>query len=407
MTVAARPVRVLMVLDHTFPPDARVENEAVALIEAGFEVGLLAIAPDTRPRRERYKGMHLFRDPLGRQARDKLRGLVGATSWYDWYLDRRIRQVYRDWPFQVLHLHDLYLFGGGLRARRRLGVPVVGDLHENYVAALQHYAWSTRFPGKLFVNIPQWERKERAWVNAVDALIVVIEEAAARNRALGVPDERITIVSNTVNRAEFDHFETEPALIEDLQQRFTLTYTGGFDAHRGIETAIQAMPHIRRHRPDARLVLVGAGRTHAELESLTRDLGLEDHVQFEGWQPQARLKSYILGSSVCLVPHHKTPHTDATIPHKLFHYMYLKRPVIVSNCLPLERIVTETGAGLVFESSNPEALAQAVLQLAETPEEALAMGEKGHQAVMERYNWRETATALVRLYEGLAVTSRA
>ena len=38
-------MRILMVLDHPYPSDIRVENEARTLLEAGHDVGLLQIAP--------------------------------------------------------------------------------------------------------------------------------------------------------------------------------------------------------------------------------------------------------------------------------------------------------------------------------------------------------------------------
>lgn len=395
------PFRILMVLDHAFPPDVRVENEALSLIEAGFEVGLLAIGPDDRPEREMHRGIRLFRDRLSAQVRNKLRGLAGTMPLLSWYLDRRIRQIHQEFPFDALHMHDLYLFGGGLRAGKKLGVPVVGDLHENWVEALKHYAWSTRFPGKLVVSIPRWERVERQWVNAVDRLIVVIEEARERNLRLGVDPEKIIVVPNTIKRAEFESYAVEPELVDAIRSDLTITYTGGFDVHRGLVSVLDAMPLVLDQVPGARLVLVGDGRIRGELEAQAEQLGIAEHVRFEGWQPQARLKSYILGSDVCLVPHLKTVHTDATIPHKLFHYMYLERPVVVSNCRPLERIVREVDAGLVYPAGEAAPLAQAILTLAAEPDQAEAMAQRGRAAVLDRYHWEATARHLVEMYDGL------
>ena len=89
----ASPFRILMLLDHAFPPDIRVENEALSLIEAGFEVGLLAIGPDDRPARETYRGIRLFRDKISAQARNKMRGLAGTVPLLSWYLARKIGHV--------------------------------------------------------------------------------------------------------------------------------------------------------------------------------------------------------------------------------------------------------------------------------------------------------------------------
>ncbi|WP_457653654.1 glycosyltransferase family 4 protein [Rhodocaloribacter sp.] len=394
-------MHILMVLDHPFPPDVRVENEAASLVEAGFEVTVLALAPDDRPREVWHKGFRIVRDRVPEQIRNKMRGLAGTIPALTWYVSHRLRRLHRTLPFDAIHVHDLYLFGGGLRAGRKLGVPVVGDLHENWVEALRHYAWSSRAPGKWVVSIPRWERLERKWVNAVDRLVVVVEEAAGRNVALGVPRERITVVPNTIKIDVFEAFGTDEALVEDLRSAWTITYTGGFDVHRGLASVIEAMPRVFAAVPEARLVLVGEGRIRPELEALAERLGVAGRVRFEGWQPQARLKSYILGSAACLVPHLRTPHTDATIPHKLFHYMYFGRPVVVSDCRPLARIVRETGAGPVYPAGDPKALGEALVALAEDPERAAAMGARGREAVLDRYHWDATVRGLIELYRTL------
>ncbi len=394
-------MHILMVLDHAFPPDVRVENEAHSLVRAGFEVTVLAIGPDDRPPRDEMDGVRIVRDRLPASVRNKLRGLAGTVPLLTGYVAHRIEQLHRTFRFDALHMHDLYLFGGGLRAGRRLGLPVVGDLHENWVEALRHYAWSTRFPGKWVVSLPRWERLERAWVNAVDRLVVVIEEAAERNRALGVPPERITVVPNTIRREDFDRYPEEPDLIASLRSPLTITYTGGFDVHRGLASVIEAMPAVLERVPGARLVLVGDGRIRSELEQQARRLGIDDAVVFAGWQPQARLKSYILGSDVGLVPHLRTVHTDATIPHKLFHYMYLARPVVVSDCRPLARIVEATGAGWVYPAGDAAALARTLIEVASAPERAAACGRRGRAAVLERYHWEATVQGLIDLYREL------
>ncbi len=392
------PFHILMVLDHAYPPDVRVENEARSLIEAGFAVSLLALAPDDRPEVGDHEGTTVYRDKLPKKLRNVMRGLVSTLPAMDLYLDRRIRQLHARHPFDAVHAHDLYLVGAALRAGRKLGVPVVADLHENWVEGLKHYAWSSRYPGRLAVSIPRWERTERRWVHAADRLVSIIEEQAARYAAMGVPRERIVVTPNTIRMEMFQGVELDEALIERHRSPLTLVYTGGIDAHRGLDTAIDAMPLILRGEPAARLVVVGDGRIRPELEARAAALGLGDAARFEGWQPQPRLKSYIAAADLCLVPHHKTVNTDAGIPHKLFHYMFMSRPVLVTNCRPLERIVEAERAGLVFPSGDAGALAAAALRLAADPAGREAMGERGHQAVLERYHWEATVQGLIEMY---------
>ena len=105
--------------------------------------------------------------------------------------------------------------------------------------------------------------------------------------------------------------------MQRVRSPFTVTYTGGFDAHRGLETVLEAMPVLTRLIPGIRLVLVGGGRTEPDLRVLAQRLGVQESVWFAGWQSPDLLKSFIVGSDVCIVPHLRTPHTDATLPRLL------------------------------------------------------------------------------------------
>ena len=96
-------------------------------------------------------------------------------------------------------MHDLPLVGEAVRAGRELGIPVIADLHENYPAGLQ--VWYENWLKKRTIyDLERWSRYERAMLEAVDAIIVVIEESRDRLVGLGVPREKIFVVPNTASR---------------------------------------------------------------------------------------------------------------------------------------------------------------------------------------------------------------
>ena len=109
----------------------------------------------------------------------------------------------------------------------------------------------------------------------------------------------------------------------------------------------------------------------------------------------------MLEADVGLVPHVKNAHTDATVPHKLFQYMWRRLPVIVSNCAPLERIVREADCGLVYPSGDSQALARCLTEMHGRGDRVDSMGEAGHNAVAQKYNWDKAGEALLEVYRGL------
>jgi glycosyltransferase involved in cell wall biosynthesis len=396
-------VRIGMLLDKPFPPDPRVANEARSLVAAGHEVFVFCLDLKGTPARETLDGVEIVRHPMSRGFWKKAGALILTVPAYRLWFRARLPGFLRDFRIEALHVHDLPLVGEGLRAAGAARIPLVADLHENYPAAVRLYAWARRWPARWLVSATAWDAYERRVLPRADRIVVVIEEARQRllDSGLGLDARRIAVVANTVHVQEFEGFPPDPALERRLAAGFPVLYLGTFDRHRGLEAALDAVALARAEIPDLRLVLVGTGSIEGELRRRARELGIADRVDFEGWQPFARFPAYVRGSRVCLIPHLKSPHTDTTIPHKLFHYMLLERPVVATDCAPIERIVRETGAGRIYPSGDAAALARTLVELRDA-ERRRALGEAGRRAVLERYRWDLTARELVALYAGLA-----
>ena len=132
------------------------------------------------------------------------------------------------------------------------------------------------------------------------------------------------------------------------------------------------------------------------------ELGISQHVSFEGWQDVSLFPSYISVASVCVSPIHRNLHHDTTFANKIFQYMAMGKPLVVSDCPPQVRVVEEAQCGLVHEGGNAEGLASQIIAIFEEPSQAMGMGENGKTAVLDKYNWPKTSAGLIDYYEGLA-----
>jgi len=393
-------MKIGMVLDNEFTGDLRVENEITALQKAGFQVFLLCLNFGSKKNYEEFNGAKIFRIPINLKIKKKLAGLNNTLfNFYPLFWAYHIKRFAKQNKIEILHVHDLWLLNGALKANKELFLPLVADLHENFVAALEQYNYVNVFPNKYLISKKRWAKSEKEWCAKADALITVIDEAVERYVQLGIPEEKIYVVPNYVNLNNFTSGTINNAIVEKYSKYFTLIYTGGFDAHRGLETVIEAGAILKKKIPDLKIVLVGSGSNFKSLKKLARKLNSGNVISFEGWQHVSELPSYIQAAEAGLIPHLKTVHTDNTIPHKLFQYMIFSKPVVASNCNPLKRIVTETNAGKIFESGNPKELAQQVMELYLNPGERKAMGKRGKAAVLSKYNWEKASENLIALYE--------
>lgn len=395
---------ILMLLaGRDFPPDIRVEKEVRSLTAAGHDVVLACDRRTARPERDCWNGATVVRVPVpGRAARPWVRTrelmLHDSPRW-----KAAATNLVEEFSAGAIHVHDLPMLGTALAVGRAKGIPVVVDFHENYPAMV-------RIPGRsdrrglggtvlpLLHRLVGWERFEKRCAVEADHVIVVVEEAKERLIRLGVPEERISVVGNTVDRARFGEIAPDEDILGSYDGDFVVSYIGGFTGtHRGLETVVDAMVHVVPAIPNVRLLLVGDGANRSELERRAARLGVDHRITFTGWQPFEVVPSYIARSAVCLVPHASFDHTESTIPHKLFQYMWMKRPVVVSSCRPLKRIVEETGAGLVFEAGDADALARCITSLADDDLRE-RLGRAGRDATESRYNWDVTKETLLGVY---------
>jgi len=396
-------MRIGMMMKWKVPPmNVRVSNEAGTLAADGHEVHFLVERRRGERAEETVGAVRVVRGVEMSRPREVLHRYTFNFTFRDPLWARAIDRFVRERGIEALHVNDLPLMKEAVRAGRRLQLPVVADLHENYPAGLQ--VWYTNpLKKRTIYSYERWFRYEREILRDVDAVIVVIEEARERIAALGVPREKILVVPNTVP-AETEAVSIDERVVGRYRGRFVVSYIGGFAPHRGLEAAIRALPLLRDAVPELLLVLVGGGNDayRRRLEELAHGLGCADLVEWTGWKRQDEIWSYIEASDVCLVPHARNPHTDTTIPNKIFQYLMRERPVIVSDCPPLRRIAEDTGGGLVFDWRRPEELAARVLELYRDPARRRAMAEAGRRAVLDRYTWERTAAPLVDLYRTLS-----
>ncbi len=399
-------MRIGMILDNEFTGDLRVENEVATLQNDGHQVFVLCFNHGSKKNSEEFSGAKIIRIPLSLFVKNKLRGLNNTVfNIYPIFWAIQIRKFILQNKIEALHVHDLWMLESAFRGNENFNLPIISDLHENFVHALNHYKYANTFPGNILISKKRWKQSEIDWTKKATHIITVIEEAVERYKSLGIANDKISVVANYVNLESFLASPIDEAIVSKYKDDFTITYVGGFDIHRGLESTIRAIPKIIEIIKNVRLVLVGGGSNLEALKELSKELNVEEHISFEGWQPHEKLSSYIKACDLSLIPHLKSVHTDNTIPHKLFQYMIFEKPVVATNCNPLKRILDETKAGAVYESGNESDLAKKIIKLYQNPDLRNTMGAKGKEAVLSKYNWNKTSNELVSLYSTIELKS--
>ena len=390
--------KILMLLESKFPPDVRVENEMEALTQAGFEVHLACYRRPGEPETEVT--------PLGTIHRETIpvwryKSSVGALKFpfYFAHWRRRVARLFAAGKFDAVHVHDLPLARVGLEAGLRYGARFVLDLHEIWPALLQVSAHTHTLAGRLLSSDRQWRAYERRMTAQADRVVVVVEESKARLTGFGVDPDKITVVSNTLNINSFDLNDAcAEAPVPGTPLR--MLYVGGVTAHRGLQDVLDAIRLLKDRGVPVVFDLVGDGAYLPQLRAQAARLGITEEVNFHGFRRYTEIAGLYRQAQVAVIPHVKSEHTDHTVPHKIFQYMYARTPMLVSSCNPLVRIVEETESGLSYTSGDARSLCEGLLQLSGA-ETWRRLTLHGREAVEQRYNWQRDGARLVAMYHQL------
>ena len=217
-----------------------------------------------------------------------------------------------------------------------------------------------------------------------------------------VAEKKISIVENGVEVDLFRPDDKAGAIRKSLglENRFLICYIGTMGMAHGLETLLAAADELRKSLPNALFLLIGEGAEKERIAKLAQDRKLEN-VRFIDQQPRTKIPAYISAADVCLVMLKKSELFKTVIPTKLLEYMACERPVVVAVDGEARRIVEEAEAGIYVEPENREALAQALINLANDVEKRQRMGLNGRKYIATHYSRERTARDYVTFLDSL------
>lgn len=212
------------------------------------------------------------------------------------------------------------------------------------------------------------------------AIVIVISykmrDLMATSRAL--PDTHFAVIPDWLDAKEFPVQPIDNAWRREQDipaNAFVAMFGGTLGLVSGVGILID-VARLLRDRPDVLIVCVGEGMEKNRMIDRARSLELQN-IRFLPFQPRERVSEVQGAANVTLLTMQPC-YSDASVPSKLISYMASGRAVICAapRHAAVAEIVAGSGAGLVTESGNPGALAQAISHLAQHPAETACMGRR-------------------------------
>lgn len=232
---------------------------------------------------------------------------------------------------------------------------------------------------------------ELAAYNAADRVVVVTEGFRAKLLERGISEAKLHVMPNGV---DLDRFLPPPAEVKIRRKLGAggkdclVLYIGAHGISHALGTIVEAASLLRGE--SIHFAFVGEGAAKRMLEAHVIDLGL-DNVTLLSAISQEDVPSVVASADVCLVPLRDLPLFRTFIPSKMFEFMGLGKPIIGSISGEAADILRTAGQ-MVVDPEQPEALANAINELARDPHRRRRMGKDARTFVEAKYNRAKIAS---------------
>lgn len=372
-----------------YPLDPRVTRQAKALASIGHEVDVLCMRRPGEPAFEHANGIRVYRLPMRRHRRGKLTYLLEYATFF--VTVATLVSVLRLWRgYSVVQVNsppDTLVFAA--LVPKLFGARVVLDL----VESMPEF-FATKFdvsPDSAVCRAVA--RAEQLSIRFSDIAITCTDQQKEGFVGRGAQADKIGIVLNSSDESLFDgsrypHRDRDPG-------RFTLICHGSIEPRYGHDTVIRALALLKDEMPALRFVVYGEGSALPDLKGLAQDLGVADRVSFNGYVPMEQLLMAISEADFGVVAMKRDAFRDVTHCHKMYDFVAMKVPVLMSRTRSVEAYFPPT-CFRYFDADDPDDLACAIRDVERSPALAREFVEQAARTSVP-YRW----TAQRSVYLGL------
>jgi glycosyltransferase involved in cell wall biosynthesis len=387
----------ILVVAHSFPRHAR-DMAGAFLLSLARELGalgheLMVVAPHAAglPEHDTLEGVRVERF---RYAPDEQETLAYAGTMHEQVLRswrararlisfvaasrRAVREATRRFRADIVHAHWWFPGGLVLWPPMRGAPPAVLTSHGTDLFLLDRFAAARVLARRVFAAAAQ--------------VTVISTPLVPRVRALGVADDRITVVPMPLDRAVFASSAGEgPAT--------RLLFVGRLIERKGAEYALRALAELVRQGREVTLTMVGDGPERSALEALARQLGVAERARFEGALPPDEVARRYRECGILVMP----AVTDWKGEQEGFGMVLVEGmaagiTIVATRSGGIPDVIRDSETGLLVPERDAGAIAHAIGRLLDdAPLRARLAGHAAHD-VRERFDPARIARTFEAVY---------
>jgi PEP-CTERM/exosortase A-associated glycosyltransferase len=404
-----RPLRVLHVLDHSWPVHTGYSIRSLHLIAAQHRLGLRPQAL-TGPL-QIVDDPHAVETVVGNitYRRTPCRGIFS-----EWAISRRwtglreaeivrlirnrILALAKNETFDVIHAHSPALCGlGALQAARSKGIPFVYELRAFWEdAAVDQNKTAAR---SLRYSLSQ--KLENYVVHRADAVVGIAQSILEELKRRKTDPARLFHVSNGVDIEKFSPVSRDDGLVArlGLGSEPILGFIGSLYRWEGVAWLVRATAELRRRGTACKLLIVGDGEEMPAVREAVRQLNAEDFVQVLGRVPHGEIERYYSILDVLVYPRHSIRLTELVTPLKPLEAMALGKAILGSDVGGIRELVQAEKTGILYRADSVDDFCVQAKRLLADASLRRKLSEEARKFILREKDWNVVAQRYIDVYD--------
>jgi glycogen synthase len=404
-----QPLRILHVLDHSWPVHSGYSFRSLHLIAAQLYLGLrpqvltspLHLADDPQATDTELDGVAYWRTPytgaLSRWAVGR-RWPILREALVVRLLRQRILHLLEREPFDVIHAHSPALCGlAALQAARTKRVPFVYELR----AFWEDATVDQNKTGLRSLRYALSRKLEDHVVHGADAIVGIAHSILSDLQARKADPAKLFHVPNGVDTEKFSPVPRDGGLAVKLGLggEPVLGFIGSFYKWEGVAWLVRAFAEFHRRGNTCKLLLIGDGEDMPAVRAAVRDLGAENFIHVLGRVPHEEVERYYSVLDVLVYPRHRMRLTELVTPLKPLEAMAQAKAVLGSDVGGIRELVEHERTGLLFRADDIDDFCKQAQRLIHDKSLRSELESRAREMILREKDWKILAERYLAVYE--------
>lgn len=252
----------------------------------------------------------------------------------------------------------------------------------------------------IFGGIETWF--EEHFRPRADHTTVISTALAERAAGLGIPPDRITVISGGVDPGVFRNQECQAhrSRFGLPADRFIALFAAA-DGVMDLDLVLETLAAARKPVPE--LLLVMTGHRPAGFDQRVQDAGVTHHVRHLGYLPYGDLPDALSCADVFLLPFTDSVANRGRWPHKIGDYMACGRPTVSNPVGDIRPLFEQESVGILADP-HPAAMSAALAKLRSDAALRQQLGARARQVAETRFAWPGVVDRVEAVYSRLMAT---